>query len=425
MIQKAQQHRSFRGGSAAIAFVALLAAGCTSTPSTRSSVPPLEVAPRDFARSPGKTIDLQAAAAPVRAPANKVYGIEMLDPGELMSDIAIEVGAPNLEESAGPSLTLGGPVLVDAKVGEINGMPIFASEFLESLEPRLVALAVNEGLSLPQWRDQAATLIDGKLLSLISDELLKAEALSEISIERRGQIALWEDFLRQRELSRHYGSASIAENELGQSLDDEIETQLTRELIGMYLRQVSQSVQVTWHDIQLAYEQQHDRFNPPPIAKFHLIKVRDGDSESVQLIQDELESGKPFEDVAKLPENAYQNPELAFRDIEVKGEYAQASLFGIPAVNDAAHGLEVSGWTGPIVSDDDVFFLKLLEIDDKTVLLYDAQSILEQEILQNRQTKARLKRIMDLKADLTTENEQGIANDLLRIAEQKFYPSTS
>ncbi|MBZ0171510.1 MAG: hypothetical protein K8E66_03945, partial [Phycisphaerales bacterium] len=120
----------------------------------------------------------------------------------------VEPGAPmSVAEAAAPVET---PVLLDAKVGDINGRPVFASEFLEPLEGNLRAKALETDRD--QWIRFAAEQIQVQLRSMITDELLRAEALSRLTVEQKAGLRRFLQDVRSRLISQSGGSSQRAAN---------------------------------------------------------------------------------------------------------------------------------------------------------------------------------------------------------------------
>ena len=191
----------------------------------------------------------------------------------------------------GAPLVLGGtgapveaPQLLDAKVGDINGRPVFVSEFLAPLEGRLRAEADRQ--SRDEWMRTAAGMIQQEMRSLITDELLKAEALSRLTVDQKAGLRRFLDDVRRNLLSQNRGSQQLAEERLraeqGLSQEEFLRQRENRTLVRFTLQEeIQDRINVSWRDIIQRYARDENKYNPDPTARFYFLRV-DADNEDAR-----------------------------------------------------------------------------------------------------------------------------------------------
>ena len=346
-------------------------------------------------------------------------------------DITAQAGPP--QAPSAEAVPIGPPVLVDEKVGDINGHPIYISRFFAPLDARLRAEAVRRPRN--EWVLFAAGLIKQELRRQIQDELLKNEALASLSGQQRVGLRAFVEQWRGTLASQSYGSASRAERKLRESdsamtVDEWLAQQENRALIEHLLdTKISTEVHVTPRDVREYYERHYEEFNPPPVAHFRLIMVRADAQEDVMQIKDKLDAGEPFEKVASLPINRHRPDKGGLADDRViKGEFGKSSFFGPRELNKAAQQLEPGRWAGPIrfgpEGRQSVAWLMLDEIHQpEQRSLFDVQSAIEQQLIaqftedeSNRYFRKLLK-----KGSFTDPMLMG--NRLLQVAIERYLPA--
>lgn len=264
-------------------------------------------------------------------------------------DVSALPGPPELPSE--PAVAVEAPVLVDAVVGDINGKPIRAETILEPMAERLIAKGREQGVTREAWMALANELIRDELIGELREELLKAEALASLKPEQRRGLEFflneWREDLRRRSGGSRAAAAERLQEEQGISEHEWIRQQEARILIQHQLeRSIDKLVQVSWQDVQLYYERNADKYNPPPTAAFRLISVPASAKEEIEQIQSALDRGEPFAEVASLPAN-YNAPETGgLRTIPLPPEgLANASLFGPEPLNAAARAMQPGDWT--------------------------------------------------------------------------------
>jgi len=343
------------------------------------------------------------------------------------TQVEATVGGPDLS-GASPS-AVESAALLDVKIGDINGRPIFASEFFEDMEERLIA----ESRLKPrrQWLEDTSDRISEKLGNIIAGELLRAEALESLPQEQR-EAGLGRVMARERAAiqSRAGGSLTQAQRELMEREGITLEEYLTqfqdRSLVNLSLQQMRQSVQVSGRDIRNYYERNYDDFNPKPSARFREIVVLSANAQAQAAVSAALASGTPFEEVAAGPLNTSTfRAQGGQRVVEFDGEYGQANLLNNEALNRAAWGLEPGEWTGPVSYGQGGVLTAWIYLERLTTSgrsLYEAQIEIAAD-LRDRETMQKFRETIErLSERASFTSEQQMVQRLLAIAMERYYP---
>lgn len=349
-------------------------------------------------------------------------------------DISARAGDP---ETAGDAKPTGGAALIDAKIGDINGQPIWASEFFdENLSARLRANAAKiDGVKVTrrEWLDETRKIIDERLQARIDNILMKDEGLAQLTPEMKSQglSAVLNQWMENQK-SRNMGSAELAnqavrenQSQYYDSLDKAAQEFENMVLIHLMTDKLDKSINVSAADIRRFYYANLEMFDPPPVAVFSMIVVGRDRRDDAAAARWALESGALFSDVASLRLNTYKPDQAGhYPEIKFTGDYAKADLFGAPAMAAAARGLAPGEWTGPFDDRGSLVFLRLDRIVKDTVSLYDAQLAID-TMLRNTEFQARMRQRIDRLKSRSSLTDQGeMARRLMDFAEAKFLPST-
>lgn len=334
--------------------------------------------------------------------------------------------APAVSPAATAALASGEPILLDAKIGDLNGRPIYANDFFEPIAARLSAEA--QRLPEQQWMRLAAQTIDRQLQGQLTDELLRGEALSTLSTEQRQGLRAFLDTIRDNVVSQNLGSQRLAERRLreqtGGSLDDFLREREELELVRLsLLTDVYRRINVSWRDIRQRYEADSDRFNPPPTAVFRLIRVRTANAERVSEVAERLASGEPFEAIAESEVNSF-NPDGGGAQAATfdEGTFGETAFFGPEVLNEAAWGLREGEWAGPIEFGSQTGWLLLERIERVSVSLYDAQLTIQDELTLERREEELQRYVERLIERSRVDNLDELRNRLIEIATDRYGP---
>jgi hypothetical protein len=319
-----------------------------------------------------------------------------------------------------------GPVaLVDVKVGDINGRPVYANTFLDDMADQLRAEAAR--MKFPEWQKFAKDKIDEKLNREIRDELLRAEAVGNFSPEQKQGFLSFMKSVQERVQSQSLGSRAAADERLesteGMSLDQYMKKREQEELIGFQLREkIEKRVSVPWRDIKQEYDRYFDSFNPPPKAQFRLVQIPADKPDDIKAFEEKRAAGESFATLAADKTlNRYKPETGGLEEREIKGDRAKAGLFGNEALNAAARTISPGETVGPIKVGDNQAWLSLDSIIEKNRTLYDAQMDIESILKRRRAAEATDKYIARLRERASISSSKDMTSQLLTVAESRFW----
>ncbi|MFI4896978.1 MAG: hypothetical protein ACIARR_04050 [Phycisphaerales bacterium JB059] len=412
-----------RSAWASLALAALaLPLGCSSAAPDRAEGRVLS--PRDFADPDAPPTTYQNVRAPLTPPPDASPAIDLAPPPNASLDLVTSPGAPS--PSAGPVAAAGRAEFVDAKVGDINGRPIYANAFLDPMADRL--RAEGERLNRANWRRFAQAQIRRELDGLLRDELLRAEAVSSLTPEQQQGLRAFLQTFREDLVSRNLGSQTLAakrvEEETGQSLEESLREQEELTLVRLeFQRVINKRVNVSWRDVELRYEQDAEKYNPDPVARFRLIRVRTSDEQGVAAVRDALASGLPFAQVASDAPNGFNPDTGGLHEAQFKGDFEHAEFWAVDALNERARTLRVGQVTGPFEFGSFTGWMTLEEIVDEKVDLYEAQRQIYNELLNERRNEELTRYIQRLIERANVSGIEEIEQRLLEIAERRYAPT--
>jgi hypothetical protein len=363
---------------------------------------------------------------------------------EGITDVAVVAGPPEAPKGPKPD-AIGAPVLVDAKIGDVNGKPVYASRFLEPMGDRLRARANEYAAKAeaarsigktppdwrPLWRSEAKKDIDSSLNTFIEDELLRAEAIASFTPEMKQGFFNFMRTVSEKVQSENLGSRSAANQSLQNQggLEGYLRTREEKELIQFQLYQkINRRINIAWRDIKLEY----DRWvaaAPAFAITIRRIEIKASNADAIKELEEKLASNADtFAKLANSPANL-NNPEGGgLEKLEVKGDPAAFLYYGrgddndpYRPLNDAARSLKSGETVGPIKVGN---YMNWLHRDEDRTLppLYLAQLMVENDLRARRVAVEKAKYIERLKAKTTMTSVKDMSAKLLEIAEDRYVP---
>ena len=311
-----------RSAALAIAASTMLAACASEGPAL---VEPRSVSLGDFSRPEAKPAVVIAIPSEVYAPE-----VEIERSVETLSDGVSVVSEREVVEVATPqgtvvpavaqsdrvlieSLPVGRNWPVESLVGQINGRPIFAGEFLAPIEDRLLRIAATPDRA--EARRGIIELVRARFEEFVDSELVISEAESGLSPEQKQGLFAWLTNLREEEIARRGGSTASAEESLlsqeGLSLEEFMARRRDIALASDLLRRkIDSRVIVSWRDIELEYLRREKELNPPGLIRIGRIRLteRSDGAEKIAEVKARFEQGESFEEVATwlgLPDGGF------------------------------------------------------------------------------------------------------------------------
>ncbi len=312
-----------------------------------------------------------------------------------------------------------GMTLVDAKVGDLNGLPVLARRWLEPLGARLRSESV--GMSRAEWRAFAAEQINERLVGDLRDELFLAEARSSLTPQEKAGLRVFLKRFEKDVIRSSYGSETLADEQLrrssGQGLEGARRERERMALIQTQIREkVNDRVQVPQRDLELEYERNFKQYNPDPIATFRLLRVSTDNAELLAETAEALKS-KPFLDLAEDERYGSLSPTV----VTVDNGWENASFFGPEPLQAAALGLAPGQSAGPIEVGGSTYWVYLERIDSESRSLYEVQQELRAQITGARQQEEAQRYLLMLFERAGITGIDRLVDRLVVIAEQWYY----
>ena len=309
----------------------------------------------------------------------------------------------------------GESVIVDSLVGHVNGRPIFADEFLEPVEDRLLrASEQHSGVDLEQTFQR---IINEWLRETVLNELILAE--SEASLSEQEQMGLFAmlDRVYAEEIRKGGGTKSGAERRRrreGDELDQYLGKQKDLVLIDhIRIAKIQPRVVVTWRDIEREYQRRYEIYNPA--ATVTLARIRVNTQTQAVLKEDvtsRLAAGESFAVIAE---------ELGFDDGGL-WETFKAGPGGItdievsPVMKEALRGLVAGDTSPPFQLGAGTVWLHVVALEQP-----QSRSIYDTDVQIRLKAAIRMQRSqMEWQRYIDSLLEDGVHDDLEEMADRLF-----
>ncbi len=342
----------------------------------------------------------------------------------------VEISNPSAAENSTQNQPAGNArslQLLDAKVGDVNGKPIFTSSFFAPIEDRLIAEA--QRLPINEWRGSTGRVIAQRLDGIIADELLRAEALAALSPTQRVGLQAFLSNFRNNLLSENLGSSQLATRRIqqreGMTLDEALKQKEVDTLVQLTLiREINRRVNVSWRDIKQRYERDIDEFAPPPTAVLRVIRAFKDDAEKVEQIESRLGAGEDFTAIAADSAlNTYNPDQDGLLRKQLEGSFEETAFFGPEPLNTAAQALQLGERAGPIELGSSVYWIMLVDMQQESVSLYDAQLKIQRDLTYERREEAKRQYFERLEERARVSTRDQVLMRLFEIAEQRYAPN--
>jgi len=354
----------------------------------------------------------------------------IVEPATAAPEDIIDDAPPGRPADAARSRTRTGEGLdfLDAKVGDINGRPIYVTTFFEPVEARLRSLSERE--SPREWQRSMFEIVRTRLDSIIFDELLRAETLASLSPEQRVGLQSFLQRFRDDLLSQNLGSEQLANRRLqetrGMTLDQALRQKELDTLVSLTLHEkINRRVNVSWRDIKNRYEREHDRFNPPPTVVLRVIRLLGAEQEEIERVTDRLEAGAPFAEIAASELNTFNTETGGVHEVLIEDSFETTAFFAPEALNDAIRSLGPTEWTGPVTLGNAAFWIEFAELRREATPLYEAQLTLQRELTQERRSSERAKYLADLIDRAKVSSREEILLRLVSVAQRLYGPGAA
>ncbi len=347
---------------------------------------PATLRAEDFAASGGVAPVARKGAEPSTRTVGRVAASGGID------DVMVVVGEPGLParraaepeaveaalEGAAPTGTSGASAgaRIETMIGQINGRPVYASDFFAPMDSRLRAELSKRAPA--EWMRYMREQVWNALRDRVRDELLLAEFQASLTPEQKLGVLAFAETLRSGLIRENLGSSELANRryleEEGLTLEDKIRLERDKELIRAQIRKViGDRAYVAWREVVLAYEREEEFFRPPARATFRIVQVPTGDVDRLERVKTALASGESVEAVARR-ESAFNASDGGLVQVTAPGVWEEASVFAADELNVAARGLSAGMTSEPFEWSGSMVWLHLETLDRPPAKsLYEAQ----------------------------------------------------
>ena len=320
---------------------------------------------------------------------------------------------------------IGVPYTIDGLVGQINGRPIYADEFLLPIADRIIRMSIE----LPRETAvaQVNALITSRFRDFINNELIIAEAESMLSPEMQQGLFGWLRSMQEETIAQRRGNRALAEasisDEYQMSMDEFLEQRRTVALATDLLRKrVTPRTIISWRDIEQAYRARWDEFNPPAsmrIGRLRFNTTRDADR--IRSVEDLIKAGKSFTEIC----STLDVPDQGFW-LEVvlpKGGIAETSL--VSSIKSSLKDLAIGETSQPITQGAYISWFSPLDIvQSKGMSIYDpeVQIGLESQLSDSRFRTEQNRYLSSLRNRWISEDINKMLVRLRKIAFNRYLP---
>jgi hypothetical protein len=318
----------------------------------------------------------------------------------------------------------GGVWPVDALVGQINGRPVFADDFLEPISDQLKRCVANPDRVV--GREQFLSVVKSWFKRTVDSELVVAEAESQLSPEQQQGLLAWLKSIQEETIAERGGSRAAAEESLQAegtgSLD---EFMRERRDFSLAMRLLNQRLEprsiVSWREVEQAYERDRKLFNPPQQLKLGRMRFDTvAEAEKIERVKALAAEGKSFTQVAKelgvADGGLWQSTDLPPQGIE-----------GLPlsdAIKARIKGLEVDRMTEPLQSRDFTIWYSVLAIEtpaSRSIYDRDVQLALYAQLRDVRRSIEQQRYIGTLRSRWVTDDIGEMEERLVAFALERYW----
>lgn len=409
--------------------------GCTTLVDRPETA--LELTPRDFTTVPEQDQHLDIVQVPtdVFAPhestsdvtTTSVGGVETITTQKSIveknsdgSTRSVDVGAPTEQIR----LRVGDKWTIDSLVGQINGRPVYASKFMQSIEDRILRIVAEN--PRPRARRLIEELVFERFDQYINNELIIAEAEGMISPEMQAGIFNWLQGLQEQTVAGYGGNRASAsaslQDQFGMTMEQYLREKRDEALAQDLLRRrVKPRTIVSWRDVERRYGVLEKDYNPQPHITIGRIRLTPSDELLIADVESRLARGETFAQVAaaltlpdggawqqcQLPVNGMDGLELA-QDIRTAlGAVAQGSV------------------TAPIRKPTSVTWYCVMEVlQQAQPSIFDSmlQRKLRRDLEDKRGRYEQFRYLKSLRARWVTNDIDQMTHRLTTIAEDRYLP---
>ncbi len=251
--------------------------------------------------------------------------------------VAIGGGSEEIRLRAGEKWT------IDSLVGQINGRPVYASQFMQSIEDRILRIVAEN----PRQRSQRLIeeLVAERFQQYINNELIIAEAEGMLSPEMQAGVFAWLQGIQEQTVAGYGGNRASAsqslQDQFGMTMDQYLREKRDEALAQDLLRRrVKPRTIVSWRDVERQYGLLEKEYNPQPRITIGRIRLTPSDEALIADVEARLARDETFAQIAaalkladggawqqyQLPPNGIDGLELAQEIRTALSAVAQGSV---------------------------------------------------------------------------------------------------
>ena len=366
---------------------------------------------------------------------------EDVDPGPIETTRSASVGGPNgaitettrrvigpdgvdeVEIDIREELPVGVTYPIDGLVGQINGRPVYADEFLVPLEDRILRIVAE--LPEPDARFEIRRLVTSRFREYVDSELIIAEAESKLTPEMQQGVFAWLQNLQEETITNRGGTRETAstsiEEEFGLSIEEFMAQRRSLALASDLLqKRVRPRAIVSWRDVEQAYRANEAEFNPPPQIEIGRIRLhRDRKAEDYEKVKASFAAGKSFAEVAQMLDLPNDG---AWLDLQLPPDGIAGTSLAKP-VRERLTDLEVGAASEPLDQGAYTSWFTILDIrkpEGRSIYDPQVQLSLESELSGIRFAKEQDRYLSSLRDQWVAEAIEDMRVRLIKIAESRY-----
>lgn len=326
-------------------------------------------------------------------------------------------------ETVAAELPPGKPWPVDALVGQINGKPIYADDFLKGMSDRLIQL--GKATDRAAARREMIRLVSMRFEEEVNNRLIISEAESSIPPEAREGLFAFLRQLQEQEIADRGGTLSGAtaslQDQFGMSVEEFIERRKNEALANDLIRKrIEPRAIVTWRDIERAYEKARDAYAPGATITIGRILVMNSEPAKIEEVKAQFAAGRSFTEVAHGLGVAQDGVWIT----EKLGEKGVDGIEGVRAeLRAKLRGLEVGQVSEAVTLGAGTWWVSVIAIDRppaRSLFEPGVQLRIKGELQSQRRIQEQIKYFEALRSRWISDDIDQMRMRLLEIAAQRY-----
>ena len=246
-------------------------------------------------------------------------------------------------------------------MGQVNGKPLYASEFLKTREDRIITIAADP--DRVKARNQVVQMITEAFDQYVNNLLIISEAEAMIPADAQEGVLAWLKDLQEKEIATRGGSRADAQRSIeeefpGTTIEEFMNRQKNQALAGDLLnRRIRPRTIVSWRDVERLYDQNSATYNPLPTIRIGRIAVLKSNQAQVDQVKASFAQGKSFSQVAadlKISDGGF------WREMTIPKGGIDAIPDLVDDMKTRIKGLELNKVDGPIETKTQVVWMTLI-----------------------------------------------------------------